>query len=99
VITGYCTAYWHILSLTIKELKITQTLNFAVEWLASLLSIWKVLGSNITPGTGYPEFFVVSLRQMPEEHLKLGHDCFLPHIFHFIIHLLSYHLMLHYQSC
>jgi hypothetical protein len=34
-------------------------------------------------------------RQMPGQHVDLGHDCFLPNSFQLIIHLSSYHMTLH----
>jgi hypothetical protein len=32
-------------------------LNASAEWLAVLLHVWEVLGSNLGPETGYPEVF------------------------------------------
>jgi hypothetical protein len=61
-----------------------------VEWLALLLRIREVPGSNLSPVTGYPDLgfcgFPQSLQANAGIDLKLGHDHFLPHPFQFIVH-------------
>jgi hypothetical protein len=53
-------------------------MNVAATWLAFLLCIRKVPGSNIGPETGYPDRFFVDFlrpsRQMPEKYLQQHHD-------------------------
>jgi hypothetical protein len=65
------------------------TLNIVAKWLALLLPIQEVLGSNLILETDYPEVFVIffsPFRQMAGQYLKLRHDYFLPYPFQFIIH-------------
>jgi hypothetical protein len=37
------------------EDNLIHMLNIVAEWLICLLNIWKVLGSNLSPETGYPD--------------------------------------------
>jgi hypothetical protein len=69
--------------------------NFVVKWLTFLLHIWEVLGSNLGPETSYPDwtfsyFFSVFPGKCQDRPLILEHGCYLPNLFQFIIHLLSY---------
>jgi hypothetical protein len=50
-----------------NSLIFTVVPSVAVEWLALLLCIWEVPGSNLGPETGYPQAFLVFLspRKMP----------------------------------
>jgi hypothetical protein len=59
-------------------------------WLAFLLGIGEVPGSNLDPQTAYPDwkfvFFLSSSRQMSEQYIKICNDRFLPYPFQFTIH-------------
>jgi hypothetical protein len=60
-----------------------------VGWLALLLYVLEVLGSNLGLGTSYPNrfswFSSVSPGKYWDNVFKLGHDHFLPHPLQFII--------------
>jgi hypothetical protein len=75
-----------------STLWIVRSDNIQSEWLAFLLRIREVPGSNLGPETGYPDrLFVVFLgpfTQMPGYYHKLVHDRFLPYPFD---HDSSYH--------
>jgi hypothetical protein len=63
------------------------TLNFMTKWLALLLCIWEVAGSNFSPTlttlieVSYGWFSLVPPGKCQDSALKLGHNCFLPHPF------------------
>jgi hypothetical protein len=61
----------------------------ADEWLALLLRIWEVLGSDFGSETGYVDLGFSWFSSVPPGKcmdIKLGHSCFLPYPFQFIIH-------------
>jgi hypothetical protein len=58
------------------------------EWLANLLCIRVISGSNFDPKTSYLKALCVSFnqpRQIQRECLNSGHDLILPHLFQFVI--------------
>jgi hypothetical protein len=77
--------------------------NIVVEWLTLLLHIREVPGSNLDLETGHSDWSFLWFSSIPQGKFrdsisKLGHNCFLPHPFQFIIHLPSFHLMLYSLS-
>jgi hypothetical protein len=53
---------------TNRQLSLFYPPNVRAEWLALLLCIWEIPGSNLGPETGYPDRFFVSIslsRQTP----------------------------------
>jgi hypothetical protein len=71
------------------------SVDFGVEWVSQLFHILQVLGSDLSPETGYwksSDFLRFhkpppppSPSKMPGRDLKWGHCHFLPHPVHFII--------------
>jgi hypothetical protein len=50
------------------------------------------MGSNFSLETGYPDWFSsVPSGELSDITLKLGHNCYLPDPFQFIIHFSPYH--------
>jgi hypothetical protein len=64
-----------------------------VESLALLLHILEVLGSNLSPKTGYPKVFLSHSKQTPEEYPKLGHNYYFPYPFKFIVEKSSHRML------
>lgn len=62
--------------------------NMVVDWMAFLLHIRKFPGSELRPKNEYSDWGVYPypFSHMLRQYLKLAHDLFLLHIFHFIIH-------------
>jgi hypothetical protein len=52
--------------------------------------IWEVLGSNLSWDTSYLDRFFILFHSSLRQIHALGHDCFLPDPFHFIIHDSTY---------
>lgn len=71
--------------------------NVMAEWLALLLHVWEVLGSNLSRETVFRDF-VSSCRKMLGWYLKLGHTRFLPYHFWCIIIPSVNHKQMHYIS-
>jgi hypothetical protein len=69
---------------------IPHTPNIVAEWVATLLCIWDVPGSNLGPETGYPDRFsgviLITSRYILAYYLKLDHNHPLPYPCQFIIH-------------
>jgi hypothetical protein len=58
----------------------SNALNVVIEWLAFLLRIWEVSGSNFGQVTDYPDRkLLVRLLSLPRQ--MIGHNRFLPHSF------------------
>jgi hypothetical protein len=67
------------------------SLKVTVEWLEFLIHIREVSDSILCPEICFPDVFVVFLslsKKILVLYLKLGHDCFHPYPFQFIIHSL-----------
>jgi hypothetical protein len=60
--------------------------------------VWEVLSLDIGWDSGYPEVHCGSTQSLQTNAWilpQIDHDHFIPSIFHFIIHVLPYHLTLH----
>jgi hypothetical protein len=83
--------------LPFSSIFVPQRPNIVVEWLTPLLRIREVLGSNVGPETGYPDwacswFYSFSPGEWRPSILKWGHDLYIGNPFYFIIHLSPFHL-------
>jgi hypothetical protein len=81
----------------------TEEPNVVVKWLALMLCIRVIPGSDLSLETGYHHwdfswFSSVTPGKCRDCPLKLGQDCFLPNSFPFIINLSPFHLTVYNLS-